>query len=468
MPLFPLPLSLFESYMFMDDCAGNTMTFPLTVRFQGNFERQALEEAYREAQQQHPLFRCIISAQQRAWFPADRVDGICWLQTKPEVFAWAEQRIEITKTSGLRFAVFQDEHSAEFYFLFHHTIADGTGFFQFINSLFEFYLQRMGQKIVPKSYDSTKLRNREIYDLPPIPHKVSWYQSFRFSFVEIIRWIQRRPLEPVTPKAIAAPPLGQFAEIHSRNIAGETVNIESKCWNRSGFLFARLSRERTSQILAGIKKRKQTVAAFLLARFFISLAETKTFLYTLQNGRTHSLRAKDILRIGLVCNMRGRGAAEIPACNIISYTFPTRQVTECQDIPEFYERISEEIHFVRDWHIGMIFLNGLAIFRRIPFLLRSLIRSQRCLATAILSSMNRIEKFFSPELPRDADGRIVIHRATLIEFQASVPCRRGTNLSITTNTYAGSLGFFVQYDAEKIDSNAAVDWLAEWLNSLQR
>ncbi|MDR2170938.1 MAG: hypothetical protein LBP59_12415 [Planctomycetaceae bacterium] len=527
--VFPLPLSVFERYMFLDDCAGNTMTLPLSILIDGVLDCVAIERSYFEACELHPLFCATISKRDYCWHKVAKPDGIIWLDAGVEyIFPWEEQHIDITQSTGLRFAIQVFDNSCIFYFLFHHCLSDGIGFFQFIETLFECYLKNTGQKITPKRYDATNLNFRSKYKLAPPPKRVTLFSAVKFMTVEIFRWLIRRPLAPISQElSNLASQMNQTNQTNQTNqinqtnqtnqanqtiqsnqtsqtnhsdrmdqinrteqtesassmsllnrkkqlrfvsdfdIAGERIQFDLRTWDNSGFIFVRLSSNLTSGIICKSKRNKFTIGDILLSGLFISLAGSRHLLFS-SSGGVKSGGGDDLLRIGLVNNMRGEGAFEIPACNIISYSFPTRRFSECCESKNFYKTISEELRYIKDYGVGKTFIDGLSIFMRFPYIMGKFIYGDRCLASVILSSMNRLELHFSSKFSRDVLGRVCVGGMTLVDFSTAAPFRRGTPISVTTNTYNGQLGFFVQYDAKKITQNDAAKWLAEWLNIIAK
>ncbi|MDR1480559.1 MAG: hypothetical protein LBJ00_16630 [Planctomycetaceae bacterium] len=469
--VFPLPLSAFEYYMFLDDCSGNVMTLPLSIFIEGKIDHAAIEKAYFEACKLHPLFCATISKRDYCWHKVDEPAKIIWFESEiGEVFPWDEQHIDITQAAGLRFAIADRGDSCEFCFLFHHCIADGVGYFQFLDSLFMSYLKHTGQNIAPKQYNTANLKNRSKFNPVPPPQRVTFFNVVKFIIVEVFRWFIRRPLSPVsTPEpVINCNPTEQSNERCDFDVAGERVQFELRRWDKAGYIFVRLSRELTTRIITAAKSCRFTVGDILLSSLFIALANSKYLSYSNSGKVVKEIRGDEFLRVGLVNNMRGADAAEIPACNMISYSFPTRRFMDCRDETDFYKKMSEELRYIKDYNVGKTFIDGLLFFMRIPYFINRFIRSRRCLASVILSSMNRMELLFSSEFLRDEFGRVQVGGMTLVDFYSAAPFRRGTPISVTTNTYAGQLGFFVQYNAEKISSQNAAGWMAEWLNVIAK
>ncbi|MDR0391797.1 MAG: hypothetical protein LBH59_07820 [Planctomycetaceae bacterium] len=469
---FKLPLSVFEYYMFLDDCAGNTMTLPLSLSVEGKVDRAAMDKAYFEACELHPLFCSIISKQDKCWHKVDKPEGIIWIESDAEdYFIWDEQYIDITQTTGIRFAIVNRGDLMTFHFLFHHCISDGVGYFQFLNSLFSCYLKNIGQNVTPVHYDAANLANRTKYNLAPPPKPVSFFSAAKFIVVETLRWLIRRPLSPVSKSISETTKLSkteQTLELREVEILGEQVRFELRNWGNSGFLFVRLNQNLTSRIIKKSKSNKLTIGDILLSSLFISLANSKYLSFAETDKDIKEIRDNEFLRIGLVNNMRGLDAETIPACNMISYSFPTRRFIDCRDNINFYKKMSEEMRYIKDYNVGKTFIDGLSFFMRVPFFMKKFMASSRCLASVILSSMNRLELSFSSEFPRDESGFICVGEMKLLELYSAAPYRRGTPISITTNTYAGQLGLFVQYDTKKVTPNDATNWLIELINTIAK
>ena len=58
--MFPLPLTVFENYLRLDDRPAYPMTIPVEIELQGEVLPAAFEAAWEEAIQRHPLFSCLL------------------------------------------------------------------------------------------------------------------------------------------------------------------------------------------------------------------------------------------------------------------------------------------------------------------------------------------------------------------------------------------------------------------------
>ncbi len=447
------------------------MSFPLVLVFRGRFDRNALEDAFAEACRVHPLFACTISPEGKHWIPAKEPTAIVWDEEESDAFPWEDRTIDITREPGLKTVVRQQGDETRIHFLLHHCVSDGMGYVSFLDTLFLCYCDKIGKAVTKKIYDAEKLKARDRFELEPPPVAIPWYRILYSTILETVRWMRSRPLPLVSVNRNESgtgtnSKSSRKTDLWERNIGGETVLSQTNQWGNSGFIFAELNSDTTARVLVDCKKQKQTLGVRLLSTMFLSLADSGRFVAVSKNNRDRPLNENDLLRIGLVCNMRGRRTEDLPACNAISYVFPSRKTGDCRPTTDFDNGIAEELYIIKNWHVGMMFLNGLNFFGRIPGMLKRIIRNDRCLASAMLSSLNRLDMLFSGDLKRDEEGRLQIGDATLFDFQQAAPCRKGTNLSVTTFTYGNSLRFHVRYDMQAIAPEDAADWLDAWIEKV--
>jgi len=58
--LFPLPLTSFENYMYLDGLAGNSMVFAIQLEVEGKLDLDALSAGVAFAARRHPLSRAVV------------------------------------------------------------------------------------------------------------------------------------------------------------------------------------------------------------------------------------------------------------------------------------------------------------------------------------------------------------------------------------------------------------------------
>jgi len=71
--LFPLHMTSFEHYMFVDDRPSYPMTFVVQLKFNGELDRAAFSDALAAAIQRHPLLTAIVGpgkGGKDCWIPA--------------------------------------------------------------------------------------------------------------------------------------------------------------------------------------------------------------------------------------------------------------------------------------------------------------------------------------------------------------------------------------------------------------
>ena len=211
--VFPLYLTPFETYMFLDDRPEWPMTFTVQLEFSGEIDRDAFEYGLENALQRHPLCRAFIR-------PAKQGKD-CWVDAKgtrpflhwggiddPIEFPDGREFIDLRTEVGLRIWIRGDEQKTVVTTQCHHCVCDGIGLYQFLGDLLWFYTQRTGEvteELPPLDHLRSRLRanieTKTIFE-EPVQFQTDWGEAARMLFGRVT------PLEPArksTPAAATTP-----------------------------------------------------------------------------------------------------------------------------------------------------------------------------------------------------------------------------------------------------------------------
>ncbi|MCP4788044.1 MAG: hypothetical protein GY903_12660 [Fuerstiella sp.] len=149
--LFPLPLTPFEELMLDEEVDGYPITFYLQLRIRGTVDETTSAFAMRDALSRHPLLACRVEqtrhGAQWVWAgectPQANMDAEGVATAKP----W-QQRIDLTRTPGVRIWGEKAAESAVIVFQFHHACCDGIAAAQFLEDFavgYAFYHDHGGE-----------------------------------------------------------------------------------------------------------------------------------------------------------------------------------------------------------------------------------------------------------------------------------------------------------------------------------
>ena len=414
--LFPLPATPFERYLLADDRPAYPMTFVLHMRLLGPLQREAFEEALAEVLPRHPLLQAL-------WKP--HWNGGQWVSAagqKP-LFHWdapaaalnlpnGTEQIDITQEIGLRVWVRANDQQADVYCQFHHACCDGLGGFNVLGE----WLAAYGIRTTPTGETLPKLADLKPELLPTrgafrgrVNTDVTWWQGASFMASETVKTLTRRP----TP--LAAP---QHTE------PWQPVPFP-------GYLSVTCEDEAFQQLR---QKSQQADVSLndLLIRDLLLVIDA----WNRQHGRTSDL---GWLCLNMPTNLRERDDWKMPAANVMSYALLTRSLAECRSSPdELLQSIHQETAAVKNWRLGEMFLQAIALGQSVPGMLPLLLSFFQRFSTAVLSNLGDPTRRFTAKLPR-RHGRTDVGNDELDLLTCIPPLRPFTRLSMTANTYNGHL-----------------------------
>jgi len=422
--LFPLPLTPFEHYLWTDDRPAYPMCFVVRMSFDGEMSRDAFEAALDETILRHPLVECVVDRSLRSWpvwttRPGLRPDVNWGRLDEPLSFPHGVP-IDLTCESGLRFWVRGGEGRTELTIQAHHSMTDGLGILRLLGDLLGAYSRRAGDDLPgPKlrPIDVTKLSRRgEVVFQPPEP--ISRGEVLRASIREAARWFLRRPTQLAAPRV-------------AMNMAGSATATFPKLH------VLIVDRVQTKRLLSVTRRHGVTLNDLVLRDMFLAIHDWNRQVSPARPGRW--------LRINMPVDLRSRIHQAIPAANTLSYAFLTRHIKDCRDPSRLLDGIRWETEMIKRWNLGLHFLGGLAVGRKLPGLVRLCTSSSLCFATVVQSFVGEISRRFGVRFPTQ-EGRLVMGNLVLRKIIAAPPIRPKTRAAFVVHVYNGELRVSGQYD----------------------
>ncbi len=375
--VLPLHLAPIDQFFCDDDTARYPMTSTIHLDFTGQLQRAEFEMALDEALERHVLLRSIIKPAKRnlpCWVKApDRLPWTDWgPKDKPLILPGSEQ-IDITKSSGLRFWIRGDEESTRVTLQVHHACTDGTGVYRFLGDLLAAYAVRMsdqpGADVDFAEIDPLLLRTRR--------RKMADRGHHNFSVVRFILHSLKQAYHVFGKSipALQAPNGKKPATVRHEEFPGvHTVGIDK-------------AQHKKLRSVAG--SYGGTMNDLLMAEMFRTIVR-----WNEKYGATGENRW---LRIMMPFDLREQVDYNMPAANMTSYTFVTRRLSECADIKQLMASVRDETLALKHQRAGTQFIDAIMAAAYAPFMLKYLLRRERCIATTCLSNIGDPSKRFTAD-----------------------------------------------------------------------
>lgn len=422
--IFPLHLTPFENYMFLDDRPSHPMTFVIQLVFSGDLNVEAFEEAFRFALSRHPLLSAVIQ-------PAKQ-NRDCWvsagdLQPKldfgglddPITFDSGEY-IDLRREVGLRIWIRSDKQRAVVTSQFHHATCDGIGANQFLGDLLWSYASRTGGETVkePIQLDPGRLRARwrasySVADFRSASGRIqtAWGETAKLLF---------KPATSLKPPS---------ARSKSHGLASHAFpGVESYKFDQT----------ETCRLRQAAHNRGQSTNELLLEKLFQTLAHW--------NRRRGAFPSPRSICVMMPLNMRQGGDNLIPAANIVSFAFLRRSRSAIDDPELLRASLRQEAEQVKRDRHRLRFTHVLAASQYLhPKLLRASLRFSGCMSTAVMSNSGDPGRSFYVEFPRH-HGVIRCGNLKLEDISRIPPLRPKTRVTVSTFTYGRILKICMRCD----------------------
>lgn len=443
--LFPLPLTVFEKYMFWDDRPDHPMVFACRMRLSGEIARPAFESSLEEAVGRHPLLCALIGRSARkglVWTLAERLcPTIDWGARGVELRTPRGEHIDLRGEVGLRVWVRQGDGLAEVVLQFHHACCDGAGAMRFLGDLLAAY----GLRTAPsdrrpslQACDPETLLRRGEFTLSGSAGQGRAHTAWA-NVVDTARMLMRRPAtlsggeSPSEPGAKAMPFPGICA--HSLDHAEST-------------------RLREAAVRQGV-----ALNDLLLRDLFQTVRDW--------NAAQSPESPPGWLRIAIPIRLPCAGDAHMPAANRTTFTFVTRRGDRCADSDELLRGIYRETDALTRSRRGLQFLRAMHLVECIPGAMPLMRRVKRRMATVVLSNLGEMSRRLRSRFPYES-GKAIAGNLVLEELVGAPPVRPATHAALLSGTYAGRLRIYARCDPLVFTAEAAQRFLAAYVDRLKR
>ena len=440
--LFPLHLTPFEHYMFVDDRPAHPMTFVVQLRMSGTLDREAFTDAVHSSLTRHPLLTAIIGpgkGGKDCWIKArDPQPFLNWgLISDPIDFPEGEY-INLRKETGLRIFVRHDNESIVVTAQFHHAVCDGIGSYQYLGDLLYEYAIRTGATELPTPVDlpyrRLKDRGRVSYDMsnflrPDGKPQRMWDEALKF---------MRRSNVALKPDQQPAP-----------TFHASFPSIESHEFDKQQYKALRHAAQANGQIINDL----------LVEKFFLTLSQWES------KAPWFSQRRHVCVMMPL--NLREPTDNDISACNAVSQSFVRYHRRDLKDGTKFRNALGQELRRLKHDRTRIRFMHLMAGAHYFyPKTLQFCMNFKKCLATAILSNTGDPTKQFLTNFPKE-NGQLRCGNLLLTDVAGVPPLRPGTNATISIFTYRRVLKICVRCDPNQFSRQDTRKLLQLYIENIQ-
>jgi hypothetical protein len=437
----PLPLTAFEEYMLRDDRPRYPMSIVARLRFTGQLDRRATNEALETVVARHPLLRAEVRktpAGRLEWIAsADRPTAISWIDDPGSDRLPSMRPINLFTEPGLRLWASADPQRSSLVLQVHHAACDGKAVFQALDDFVQGYACAFADSRSPielTPFDPQTLRKRGRYGLTVLKY-LRMLPAQLMGLSRIQMFFMQRPV----------PLLERLATVSGELPEGfPNVKLGS------------LEADEVQKLAAAVADAKVTANDWLLRDFFVAVDDFRA---------RHQAAAQDAwIRISVPMNLRGEFDKRMPAANVVSMVFLDRRSRQIADSAGLLGSIHREMDSIRRRQLGLIFVVSLWGLRLLPGGMAKWVDRDCCEATCVLSNLGRA--MADSPLPR-RNARIVAGNVVLEGVDFFVPVRKGTAASMAMIYYAGGLNLCMHYDSRYITEDQADDLMATYLRKIR-
>lgn len=410
--LWPLPLTTFEKYMFYDDHPEYPMVNDVFCTFAGTIRREAFEQGLKFAVRQHPLLRVLVDetrGKQLHWTPTAHLPAVDWGRFD-EPFTDSAQRIDLRREPGLRIGLRYDDERTCIHARFHHACCDGKGMMQFLESWMAGYAEACGEPVPgpgADAYETGLLRRRNDWGRIHAP-RLPWLRDRWRRLKDAVRFLWQ------SPRPLTIPPRGSQVSHTSPVLPG----LATRTFDEA----------ESSALRAAVGGGRGTLNDACIAALLRTLRAWDRE-HGVSDGRQRH-------RILMPHDLRIAGDERLPAANVMSFGFITREVAE-SDGADILPGVRDETQMVRQGRYALDFVQAMEEIDRTGRL-ETTVRKQRCLATAVLTNLSDPTRRFRHRFPR-RQGKCVAGNLVLEAINAAGPLRSLTRVGVCVSVYCGRI-----------------------------
>lgn len=412
-----LPLSLFEEYALHENRRAYPFWIFIRFRFRGVFVRKDLREAVDRAVGRHPFLTSVVSRRWTGRWWWRQVPGwqtvMTWVKG-PLADGWpAAACVDLTREPGFRLVVVEnagESTTTDLVFQSHHALFDAAGAAAILQDILICYAQMHGQSV-----EHPEVREEVL------PERAQWGLTFRdlpgqlLGLLVCLQLTLRKasPLIPFSAEPDDGPEPVRLPSVASRRFAAEEF---------------RGIRDAAKRLGVGVND--------LLVRDF----QAAIGIWRTAHGNDNP---EDWIRLAVPINLRRPCNRHLPAVNMISVISLDRQARSLGNRKRLLRRVCEDMDLVKKHKLGYAFLVMLRLCRLWPGGIRRYARRRAVQSSAMLSNLGQL----FPRSPlHNAERRLEVPGAELIDVTMVGPCRPGMCASMEVALYGGVLMADMHYD----------------------
>ncbi|MGL6193489.1 MAG: hypothetical protein ACRC2T_01550 [Thermoguttaceae bacterium] len=398
----------------------------ISLRFHGKFDGELLRQCVQTALKKHPLLSSMakeVGKNKYEWVNVEKPD-VFFEHDSPckssgiDLFTEAPVRINQWTVGDETFWLIELNHSA----------SDAVGIFTFLEDILVEYAVCTGnasKSIERRKYDLTLLPERGKFGLTLRKWAQIWHRQL-WGLTRAWKFLMSRPvpLIPFRPDLTSTKPHEMFPSYVSRRFGKDETKLIRKMAKESGV----------------------TINDLLLYATFLAMQKCR------QAWQAPTLHRSEKLRLAVATNLRTEETAQLPAANIVSMVFLDRSPKKTVDLLS----IHKEMQHIKRNNLGLAFIHGLTIYKKIFGDFRKMSGQARCWTTGTVSNLGQL---FGNCPLQDETGRLRIGEIELLEVDAVPPIRPQSVFGACGMMYAGEFGVTLQYDTAAIDVKKATELL---------
>lgn len=434
MTVFPLLLTPYEEYQFLDDYPAYPNTIAARLRFSGSIDQDRFQAATRQTIARHPMSCCGVELRRTNslgrrwhWVPRPFSEFPIHVLSRHQTDSLPHlSPIDLRQGVAGKVILVTDDSSTDIIFQGHHAFIDGVGGLQLLTDWLRLYDSLGGAHAKSRGlmpYDDSELRRRGDFGFRSWSY---WKKAHRYALglygVHEFFMHAAAPLLPSERSPLETQPQEPYPRI---------ITFES-------------SESELRQHLDKASKRPATANEMLISALFQAIADFR------------SERAvgteRDWLRVMVPMNLRELRHRRLSAANRVSFVSLDRRVSDCRDSKALLRSIHGQMRVIHDHDLRLTFQSMLNVGHWIPRGLRMLAQPKRCGSTAILTNLG--EPFRRLPLAQDElrwrTGDLRLEGIDLLP-----PLRPNTQAAIAAFRYAGRQCLTLTYDPRTLDGPAA-------------
>jgi len=433
-------LTPFEEYMLLDSHPAYPMSCFILVRLRGECHGPIFRESFDATLLRHPLLACSVEETEPGvfcWKPNDNPDVLTFVEnggkgTEEFTLPFSVRGIDLFREPAIKLTLWTAGDTFLFVEL-HHSATDAAGAFLFLEDLLTDYAIRSGslpQNVQRRSIDPNLLAQRGKYGrtfgtaVRTLPRQL-WGLTRAWMFL----MNHPLPLVPYTPNLQHQEPSKDFPAL----------------------LFKEFDNADTERIRTRAKDQGVTLNDLLLHATFSAMENCR------RRWNIPLEHSSGQLRLAVPTDLRTPNIANIPAANIVSMVFLDRKPKRIRDDNAFLRGIHREMTHIKRCNLGLAFIHGLTIYKKLFGDYRRMIDQNRCWTTGTVSNLGRL--FGETPFPACANGNLRVGGMELMNIYAVPPIRPQSVFGACASTYAGRLTLTLQYDTGVLAQKQAMELL---------